>query len=531
MQLDTSRFFSDRLVVGEDGTLQSLHADRSFWSWFCRVIAWIFSPASYTEENKKAIACVQKYLIDQLGAERLQRICLCTEINLNKKEDALLSRELAHIVVESRDVKIPDIEEFIANPPEWAPAELKAKVAQVRNAEELDSETFEEIRHLLASRLDAFDVPEIVKEMHGMAPTEELAKWFFDRMLATRERLELCKENRHDRMERFIYHFAMTIIGREMDEGMVIPAPNHPDGRPRSFRVEAKIVTGEGMVSYVLGPATKDANLPKIRFYRGTAPRSSALDSSSTVINDMDKKIGYTAYVSGLPYISFLKRELGEIEVGVGFSLGGTQLQRDLLPMGYRSAYILNSPGIGEDEVLAFNEQVKHDLDLYIREAHTDYLGESGEVVAGWRAPKNVKVHREKHHHKKGITGSWAHTTVAGRRGRIYGIEGHYEPHLNENLHHKNLEEKKLREHWLLGRISCIIPTMETIRQTIGPIISFVIRLIRDFFRWLVTSRTYQQLGIHIGKYDESGRWVQKHLRPEQIRSELIQPSADAVGA
>ena len=65
---------------------------------------------------------------------------------------------------------------------------------------------------------------------------------------------------------------------RELDIGMLVPAPDSKEGSPQFYRVDGKLVTGKGMVSYWLVPAIKGTDLEPVRFDRGTAPRPGEID-------------------------------------------------------------------------------------------------------------------------------------------------------------------------------------------------------------------------------------------------------------
>jgi hypothetical protein len=552
MQLDrTGLFLSDRLVLGPENDIDSLHVDSSLWGWILRIISWIWSPACYSDENRRAVSCVKKYFIDTLGEERLRRICSRYSLNLSEMEEKgnpLLARHVAQIVIGSKDVKIEDVDEWIRHP-ERAPEELREKLRAVNCSEDLDSQTFADVVKALANQPEKFTVPEITAHLCGMCPSERTATWFFDDLLADRERLELCRENPDATMETFKHHFSTTIIGREMEVGMIIPAPNHEDGRPRSYKIGAKIITGEGMVAYRLEPATRDSDLRAALTPRGTAARPSAIDSSSTVITDFERRLGFTAWDSWRKYAPVLRGEFGKTEEAWGHSLGGVIIQRELIQNDeLRKDYLFSSPGLAPDEVEAFNrrmEKADYVLENVVRDANTDYLSAVGHRRIGYQAPPNVKTHYLKYnfHHHKHLdtipTGSYAHVVVPGRGHRHIDRNGELTPeehealiearcsysiggarNLDDTLNLQDVEEKAIRDKW--GPLACIIPTNETLRRTIGPVIAAIIRLVRDFFRWFLAllgcpSRTSQQLGIQIGKY-RNGTWIKKHLRPEHLR-------------
>lgn len=514
MELNTGRIgplFSDRLVLGEGG-FDSLRVDDSLWSLLIRIISWIFAPSNYTEENQRTVACVRRYFVDQLGEERLNRICQRYDIKLETDGSPLLSRELAMILTGIKDVKVDDVDGLIqlaghsmARWPTWIPRELRWKLASVPNSGMLDSATFAKVVEVLSVPPGSHSVPELPDPISGGMPTETYGKFFFDPFLADRERLSLVQENKRDQFETFVHNFVARILAREMDVGMLIPAPNHPTGRPQFYRVSAKIVTGEGMVSYVLAPATRDTNLKTIRFYRGTMARPSALDAASTVITDLEAELGRTSHDSGKIYGPLLKRVFGPIEVAAGHSLGSTQLQYDAVDNSdLRTIYLYNGPGLPPEEVDRFNERMSRPdsapLHVVIRDSSADSVSSMGKVHLGFEAPEDKVTIDYREYYPLHDTGAGhAHVMVPHHQHRIYGIEGgHTREQLNSLLDHRTID------------------SFECVREALGPIVAKVIEVIRDFCRWLFGSRTYQQLGIQIGKY-EGGRWTVRHHRPEHI--------------
>jgi len=527
MELNLGRLghsLSDRLVVDREGGINTLHASDSCWAWFIRlIISWIWSPSGYSDENRRAVACVKTYLIDQLGAERLQRICSRYDINLTRMQEKgspLLSRDLAKIITGIHDVKIEDIEDLIDTAkrgedawPEWIPEHLRAPLRDVDYAQQLDSATFAQVYHALADFRIEHTVKEIDEDsISGGAPTESMACFWHDAFLADRERMVLMEENSNDDFEAFVHNAIARIIPREMDVGMLIPAPNHPDGREQFYRVSGKVISGKGMVSYVLLPATEDTHLQPVRFYRGTMARPSAIDSSSTLITDLERNLGETAFQSGKIYEPYLKAALGPIPVVVGHSLGSTIAQKDAVHnTDIKEMYLFNGPGITKKEIDEFNQRMaqaeSENILLHIRDSHTDHYSAVGQAHLGYNAPLDeegdydkVVIDYRKYYPTRNTPPSYAHVQVPHRENRFHGIEGgHTAAQVNELLHRSDLEASN-----------------ECCRVSLGPIIAKIIELIRDFFRWLFGSRTYEQLGLHIGMY-ERGKWRVKHFRPEDL--------------
>ncbi len=597
MQMKIDRIgpiLSDRLVLGDEKKgIEGLHADHSLWGWFLRIISWICNPSCYSAENRKTIRVVKQYLIDQMGADRLSRICQRYSMSLEKMESVgspLLSRDIAKIMTGIQDVKIEDIEELIELSkndeipwPDNVDASLRESMRRARNAQDLTSEVFAKAYKELSNRGRFAIMSPITGEMSGAEPTEFLARRFYDPLLADRERLVLCEENPTDSFETFVHNFVIRVIGREMNVGMLIPAPNrkpdsldgvalnnmfYPDEaenpnaegqgdlentKPQFYRVSGKIISGDGMVSYILMPATSDTDLKPMRFYRGTSTRSSAIDAASTMITDMEKHLGRTAFESGQIYDPIIKEIFGPISQAAGHSLGSTILQFEVVGNDdLKTCYFFNGPGLPPEEVEKFNQRmaakpVIRDQDgnrvvqmkLIIRDTHTDIFSTVGTHHIGYKKftkgdaaseqavkdlDERVEISYIKAYPRHQTLAGYAHVLVSDREERISGLMGLNNWHqngapdaadmqnrslLNEHLNRKDLPDKVL-----------FCTSNEALRQTIGPCIAAVIRFIRNFFRWLCGSRTLELRGIHYGTYDENGKWYSKHVRPETIRAQ-----------
>ena len=184
MLLNINRFLSDRLVWAPTAELR---VAKSFWDWCKRIISWIWSPSSYSDENRRTITCFKRYLIDTLGADRLQRICTRYSLDLNKMEakgSPLLSRDVAKIVIGAQNVSVEDVNNF----------------------QELDSATLARaVANLSRPFGDRFTVPNITKELSGR-PTDWTSRLSYDPFLADRERLQVSRENPTDSFDVFIHN-------------------------------------------------------------------------------------------------------------------------------------------------------------------------------------------------------------------------------------------------------------------------------------------------------------------------------------
>ncbi|MGB7978916.1 MAG: hypothetical protein WCF19_07140 [Chlamydiales bacterium] len=491
MQLNINRFLSDRFVLNSHPTPNKLfRIAHSFWDWCLRVISWIWSPASYSDENRRTIDCFKKYLVDSLGEERLQRICSRYSIDLDqmrKKGSPLLSRDVAKIVIGAECVSIADVNEVVQKIPP------KGWLASIFSKEETGKIFSAAVEKLKRPFGDQFHVKKIEGTISGR-PTEWLSRFFFDPFLADRERLALVEEHPDDSFETFVHNMVARVIKREMEVGALIPAPKRSDGMAQFYYVSAKVVSGGGMVSYLLHPATEDTDLKPIRLFRGTSPRNSDIDAISTVITDLEEHLGKSAFESGKGYDPIIRTKLAEPKIEAGHSMGSTIVQWRLANTNHiEKAYLYCGPGIPESEVEKFNKKTKP-VDLVIRASEGDNWSHLGEIQVGYNAPENVNVDFIKYHGPKTNLGQHPHITVWGKEPYLYGIEGGIPP------------KQRDREFYHKGNIG------ERIRSTLGPIFACFLRLLRQFIRWIADSRTAIEQGLKIGSF-QNKKWQVDHFR------------------
>jgi hypothetical protein len=472
-ELNLNRVFNDRITF--DG--KAFHViENSFVEFLKRIIYWIFSPASYTQENQNTIQCFQKYLLDTLGADRLKRICSRYSLDLDAmhtKGNPLLSRDVAKIIIGSKNINVQDINDA-----------LKMK-GDSRTFQELDYRELESFHKELSSHFDnAFKVPEIQGEIGG-APTEFLARIFFDPFLADRERLQLAQEHLVCDPDTFMHNMTAAVIKREMDVGTLVLA----NEKSQYYYVSAKIITGRGMVSYILHPATQDTKLDPIRLFRGTAPRNSEIDGISSIITDLEKDLGRTAYESGNIYESHIQKCFKEAgltvpKIEAGHSLGSTLVQYRLahLDYTYDTAYLFSGPGIPKADADKFKAK-KSPVQLKVFQAEGDAFSKTGQVHLGQDTEHYTKLHPPKK--KRGNP----HTTVYSKRPNSYhGVEGGISPQNRKNDF--NHEDK----------------FKERLRSNVGPFVATALRLARDASRAIFSSRVEKELGLQIGRI-ENGKW------------------------
>lgn len=507
--LNISRFFSDRIVI-RDG---KAFIDRSN-----RFFSWLFSPRAYAEENRRTVRCFKKYLVDTLGVERLSRICTRYGIhfeNLEKSGGAFLSRHAAMISIGVQDVSADDINELIEKAkqdpskwPAWIDRKWREPLSEARTFTDLEPSVFNCIRRALASPFD-WRVERIAGRITGRC-VERLGRLFHDPFQADRERLQLVeKHTRHD-FAVFMHNMAVNVVKREMDVGTIIPAPPHPSGSPQFYYVAAKVVTGEGMVSYVLLPATQNTNLEPVRLYRGSAFRSGEMDALSTLITDLEENLGESSFVSGGAYQPILDR-LFNIPIVAGHSLGSTQAQfavaRDRQNR-IRHAYLFNGPGVSRDEIEAFNRRVEKNRSkviLTIRDSTQDKLSKLGQYHLGYRAPTNkVAIDYIKYHAPSvPVPGANPHVMVyPHERTVFYGIAGTSGHQLDEELDHTHQS------------------AIEPIRSSVGPALAWLLRKVQMAKRFLFSSRAHESRGLYLALVNK-GSWCRLHVPPSETASFL----------
>ncbi len=321
-------------------------------------------------------------------------------------------------------------------------------------------------------------------------PTELFARFFHDPFLADRERIQLCEVHPTiGKLHRFIHHMASLVIKRELDVGMLIPAPNRQDGVSQYYMVRGKLVTGEGMVSYILDPATADTNLPSLRLFRGTGARTSEIDGISSVITDFEKDLGRSAHESGLRYEAHIHPKPA---IEAGHSLGGNLVQWRAATLDHiREAYCFCAPGIPVEQVEAFNQK-NRPLNLVIRQVEGDRPSRVGGAHLGWRysRPVDFKV-------KKPVQKLRYNPHVA-----VFGVEN-----VAYTVNTVSTSEERDRRLYTRGNF------VEKVRSFIGPVAASALRKIRLISRALFSSRAQMEQGLQIGSF-QNGNWQVERFGP-----------------
>lgn len=509
-------YLSDRIVIapGKNGHFSPRIAG-SCWDWLQRIVSWIYAPESYTDENRRTIQCFRQ-MIKPIGDAKLQRICNRYNIDLKEMEESgspLLSRTIAQISVGIEDVDVVTMDEAIGTAkthpdrlPPFFPDDLSLAMRQVSCSEELSAANFARLYDILGNPAKSFPLPPMA-EINGSCPTECLAWLFFDQFLADRERLKLQKENPKVKFEVFAHNFSVRIMRREINAGTLIAAPNHANGTRQFYRVGAKLITGEGMVSYCLVPATQGSDLRPIRFYRGTSTTPAEVDAFSSFITNLGPQIGSTARKSAKPFEAVLRRYLPPMEIVAGHSLGSTLAQMETVKNPtIRRGYYFSGPGLTDEKIAAFNERMQRDdaapVSLVINHAERDDLSVFGSKHLGYQAPDKVTITYRHYSALQKIRRTGVHTMMWNNQ-KYYGIEGgHSSNELDQFLDHQS---------------RC---SLEWIRSSVGPYVAKVFRVIRDVFRWVFGSRTPALTGLEIGVYAQARDrrvWQKRLVKPHKV--------------
>lgn len=463
-------FLSDRLVLSEN----SLRTADSFVDWCKRIISYIWTIPSYSDENRRTVAFFKKFALDRLGPQRFDRICGRYSLDfddMEKRGSPLLSRDIAKIAIGSRDVNVADINEWMK------------RTHKTGTFKDLDSSDFSKAVQILSHSLKAeYEVHRIEKKISGNA-TEWFARLFFDPFLADRERLQLCEDQPFDSFNVFVHNMAARVVKRDMEIGTLISAPNSKEGRAQFYYLSGKLLTGQGMVSYIFHPASKDTELQPIRFFRGSAFRTGEIDGISTLITDLERDLGRSAYESGKAYEPFIQEMLPPIPIEAGHSLGSTIVQYRLANMDHiRKAYLHNGPGIPLEEIARFNKKMKtatYPIELVVRKTKKDHFSNLGQSHIGHQAPDSVDIDYMKYHPQKYTV--HPHVSVWGREPKSkYGIEGMKREQIDDDFNNQGSLADKFR-------------------RCVGSVLSRIIKIFRDLFRYFQIWQANIKYGLQIG--------------------------------
>jgi hypothetical protein len=471
MKLNLSIFnSSDRLVAQGTGF-------RVANSWKKFMPYWL-TDSAYTNENRRAIQVFRESMVSLIGTERLGRICAHYSIDLDSmyiKGQSLNTRTVAHIFLGIKDVRVEDVQELAQEAKRgdkrpWVSDGLYTALRGTASFKNLTPAIFAEAHQALATcvKTDAM-IPLIQGPLSGAAKSSWSGA--FNQFEVDRERLQLVAGHDKDDTETFIHNMSVRVIKRELNVGMLIPAPNG-----HFYRVAAKIVTGQGHVSYVCAPAVDGTELKTIRFFRGTSLRRGEIDAISSLITDSEVNLGQMAFRSGREYEAKLRKAIPNITVYAGHSLGAAIASKGLLYETVEEAYLFNGPGLRFEEVAVFNQKRKKPITLHIRHAEKDRVSNTGERHLGFEAKPAVTVDYARYEIPKGVVNR--HVFVPNKPDCTKFPD---RPFSNGNGYQKKVyKHSKVLDNHFLSNAS---RAEETFRVRAAPFVSWWLKNLRDNFR------------------------------------------------
>ncbi|OGN67051.1 MAG: hypothetical protein A2888_01785 [Chlamydiae bacterium RIFCSPLOWO2_01_FULL_28_7] len=358
IKLSLDKFGSDRLIYSFQNFFVKKNDFYNFiFSYFN------LAETSYINTNRKTINFFKHTLYERVGEERLGRILKKLNIDLNEMEKRSLplrSSTVIEILDGLRDVNVIDLDEFIKKikNDEIKNTLLDRKIVQkIKNVEkfdEIDKTTCEIVFKYLSLPMD--DIFKYIPEKPSKM-TKILGKFFYNYSLLLNEKVFYCSTNHELTKEAFFERLCKKLARLELNIGSIIPAYNVSKEK-KYYRVAAKLVTAEGLISYTLIPLTKDMrDIEPIRIFKGTSVDVSSLDFLSFLITDFEREIGRKAFLSGMKY-EYEINKIAKVTTEIGFSLGGTIIQHRLASKNtIENAYLFNSPGVSKQIIEAVNKQ------------------------------------------------------------------------------------------------------------------------------------------------------------------------------
>ncbi|MBN2479366.1 MAG: hypothetical protein JXA94_03980 [Parachlamydiales bacterium] len=492
VELSLNKYFSDRLEYAFNNLFK---VSNSLFLYFLNVL--YIAPDSYTKANRKAIDIFKHFLIQRVGKQRLDRISDKMKVNLDYLQNnswPLRSRDVVKLLDAFKDLNVSEIQEFIDKVKSdeikdpILDKKILNKIKRVKKFDELDSKTCEILVEYLSNPM---------KDLFNYTPkrpdfvTRFLAMFVFDFPLLLHEKVFLCSENELLSKEGFYESLCKRFARLEMNVGSIIPAYKDSGGY---YRIAAKLITGDGLVSYTLLALTKDMKLPALRLFKGTGMEFSSIDFLSYLITNFEKDLGKRAFKSGLKYEKFLK-PLGRVKTELGHSLGGTIVE-------YRSAhfdhienvYLFNAPGVPYYVIDRFNKKYeKKPFNIFIRKSQGDFIENAGPYHLGYQAPEAVNINFIKFV-KQEDDGEIIHnTTFLDPIKKMYAITGGDLDYELNNYKRSLLEPFRM----IFG----------------GFLLSPFIRFLRYIKRVSFNSRADQEQGLYIEDMNNKKTYKIRHIK------------------
>ncbi|MBN2479606.1 MAG: hypothetical protein JXA94_05210 [Parachlamydiales bacterium] len=502
--LNDTGFFGDRLTFNaKSGFLKIANSILNF-------ILSIFylAPKDYTEENRKAISCFKKYLLERVGEDRLKRISNKVGVDfdkMHKKGSSLTSKHVVKVLIGTKDVSFSDLQELMDAVKEnsrdfsWLSKDLVRKLKKIKKLDDLDKKSFDRLYKEYGTPLkDKADYEPIQGIISGRA-TKPIARYIFDPVLDMKERLQICETNDKLSLEGFYEKLSKIIASRLMEVGTIIKGPADKYGNPGYYRVAARLVTAKGMVSYVLNPATKDTkHLKPIRVVKTSGFKLANIDMLSFYHTDLEKYIGKTAFLSSLKYEKYLNKF--NVDTAIGHSIGGCIVQHEMAYFNkIKNIYTYNSPGVPKYVLDKFNQR-QTPSKIFIRRTTSDPIDLGGSYHLGYKANKNVDIDYKKFSiiERKNST-IHPHNIIFAENQATYKVDS--SPFELNNLKRSNAENYR----YYLG----------------GHLLAPILDIIRKVGRLFIPSNAFLLKGLWIEDFDND-KYKPKFISSKSAKNETI---------
>jgi len=246
------------------------------------------------------------------------------------------------------------------------------------------------------------------------------------------------------------------------------------------YKVYDVLVTGEGLSAYALLPLIKDQeHTEPIIAFPGTKFYPSGTDAASTVINDLERSMGYSGYNAGRPFLRkwlFDKNFCKDKVRLVGFSLGGIYAQMlvaDYPEMIYE-AVVFSSPGVSPTTVDRFYKNInkaKGPLSLTYYRVHGDSCDYFGELFVG------IDVKTENVNIDVGIIYPYEELNLPGTAPHTHRFFSESHDRCDLEMVAKNKVQRQLMNQMREGT-----DLSEKLRKVVGP---YLLKPIMLFFKYV----------------------------------------------
>lgn len=182
-------------------------------------------------------------------------------------------------------------------------------------------------------------------------------------------------------------------IYRESNVNDLVPMP-HPDDPTviTYYKVAQKIITGEGFTAALLVPISENADLKPIFVISGSNFHPGGIDSISTALEDMRRKLGKAAYLSAVKELTEMMKGIEDGSLIVtGHSLGGNLAQWVAANFTEKLSRLVsyNGTGICDEAHKLFAENSKkrtEPLQISYYQTFLDIVHEVGGPLLGFKA-------------------------------------------------------------------------------------------------------------------------------------------------